>query len=293
MTLLAMALKNFFYRRLTFAAHLQNSSSGLTTSRYLRLMSMSVVQMVWAVLVTSLDMWFSCQHGLRPWISWENVHSGFSQIAYFPTVLIPRESLRWTYALWWTVPFSALLFVSFFAFGEETVKGYRKILQWTHWVFPRRTGAKNEASFAKYVSSSIPRLLLISMTVPPPLTIRCHTSKLQLQIFPWIFLHFPSLVPAEKTGKLSSRVTRRMFSPIIRCLAALSSVFLSQVHHQLRTNDNGVMMTSLMWSDDFSVILWYLQSLFMSPIRSFLTLDVIASFAVAPKHAVFIRLYSL
>ncbi|KAL4077892.1 GPCR fungal pheromone mating factor [Scleroderma citrinum] len=152
----AMALKNFFHRRLTFATHLQNSSTGLTTSRYLRLMAMSVVQMVWTVLVTSLDMWFSCQHGLRPWISWQNVHSGFSQIAYFPTVLISREALGWTYALWWAVPFSGLLFVAFFAFGEEAIKEYGKILRWTRWLLPRRASSKSEASFSKYVPSSAP-----------------------------------------------------------------------------------------------------------------------------------------
>ncbi|KAG6330734.1 hypothetical protein ID866_8354, partial [Astraeus odoratus] len=91
----ANALRHFFRRRLTFAKHLQNSNTGLTTSRYFRLMSMAIVEMIWGLVVTSLNMWFTCQPGLRPWISWENVHQGFSQVAYFPTALIPSSTLTW------------------------------------------------------------------------------------------------------------------------------------------------------------------------------------------------------
>ncbi|KAH7904573.1 pheromone A receptor-domain-containing protein [Hygrophoropsis aurantiaca] len=125
-----VALVHFFRRRLTFAKHLQDSTSGLTSSRYFRLMCMSVLQMVWGLLVTSLNMWFTCQHGLRPWISWANVHDGFSQIAYFPTVLIPQSTLTWTFALWWTVPVSSVFFFAFFSFGEEAMKEYRGCISW-------------------------------------------------------------------------------------------------------------------------------------------------------------------
>ena len=125
-----MALRHFFRRRLMFAKHLQNSNSGLNTAHYFRLMVMAIVEMIWALLVTSLNMWFSCQHGLRPWISWQNVHSGFSQIAYFPTAIIPPSTLAWTYVLWTVVPMSAVLFSAFFSFGEEAVKEYQKCFLW-------------------------------------------------------------------------------------------------------------------------------------------------------------------
>ncbi|KAG1718696.1 putative fungal pheromone GPCR, STE3-type [Suillus lakei] len=125
-----VALMSFFRRRITFGQHLRDSNTGLTTSQYFRLMSMAVVEMFWGLLVTSLNMWFTCQHGLRPWISWENVHDGFSQIAYFPSVIIPPTTLVWTYALWWVVPISGALFFVFFSFGEDAMKDYRKSLQW-------------------------------------------------------------------------------------------------------------------------------------------------------------------
>lgn len=126
----AVAVRHFFRRRVMFAKHLQNSNSGLTTSRYFRLMSMAVIQMFWSLIITSFNVWFSCQNGLRPWISWDNVHTGFSQIAYFPTVLIPTSTLTWTYILWWALPASAVIFFAFFSFGHDAVNEYRKCLSW-------------------------------------------------------------------------------------------------------------------------------------------------------------------
>lgn len=126
----AVAVRHFFRRRLMFAKHLQNSNPGLTTSRYFRLMSMAVLQMFWSLVITSFNVWFSCQNGLRPWISWDNVHMGFSQIAYFPTVLIPPSTLTWTYVLWWALPASAVIFFLFFSFGHDAMNEYRECFSW-------------------------------------------------------------------------------------------------------------------------------------------------------------------
>lgn len=123
---------------------------------------MAVIEMFWGLLVTSLNMWFSCQHGLRPWISWENVHVGFSQIAYFPTVIIPPTTLAWAYALWCVVPISGALFSVFFSFGEDAMKDYRKSLQWFRTMVSRPPPLTNHhptvvglPSFRRYVHHTI------------------------------------------------------------------------------------------------------------------------------------------
>ncbi|KAI6110417.1 GPCR fungal pheromone mating factor [Pisolithus croceorrhizus] len=161
----AVAVRHFFRRRLMFAKHLQNSNSGLTTSRYFRLMSMAVVQMFWSLLITSFNMWFSCQNGLRPWISWDNVHMGFSQIAYFPTVFIPSSTLTWTYILWWALPASAVVFFAFFSFGHDAMNEYRECFSWVRrTIFSRisggQSGGSKDLSLARYgVVSSLILLL--------------------------------------------------------------------------------------------------------------------------------------
>lgn len=91
---------------------------------------MAVIEMFWGLVITSLNLWFFCRDGLQPWISWENVHVGFSQIWYYPTVLIPPTTLAWLYAMWCVVPISAVMFSVFFSFGQDAMKDYRNSLQW-------------------------------------------------------------------------------------------------------------------------------------------------------------------
>lgn len=157
----AVAVRHFFRRRVMFAKHLQNSNSGLTTSRYFRLMSMAVIQMFWSLIITSFNVWFSCQNGLRPWISWDNVHTGFSQIAYFPTVLIPTSTLTWTYILWWALPASAGIFFAFFSFGHDAVNEYRECFSWVRRAIlcgspGEQSGDSRKLSLARAPSSRLP-----------------------------------------------------------------------------------------------------------------------------------------
>ncbi|KIJ64366.1 hypothetical protein HYDPIDRAFT_112366 [Hydnomerulius pinastri MD-312] len=126
----AMAFAHFWQRRATFAKHLQNSNSTLTTGRYFRLMTMAIVEMIFGLLVISIDMWFSLRGGLRPWISWDNVHSNFSEIAYFPLVLLPKSTLSWVFAIWVTIPIASLFFFGFFAFGQDAIKEYSATFSW-------------------------------------------------------------------------------------------------------------------------------------------------------------------
>lgn len=125
-----MCLYHFFRRRLAFAQHLQNTNSGLTTSRYFRLIAMSIVQMFWGIVVMSLNMSFTLRTGLRPWISWDDVHSDWLRVDVFPTRLIPRPVLTTTHIMWWTIPVSAWLFFVFFSFGDDAMNEYKKCIMW-------------------------------------------------------------------------------------------------------------------------------------------------------------------
>ncbi|KAJ7813352.1 pheromone receptor [Mycena olivaceomarginata] len=127
-----LALRHFMLRRISFAAHLDASHSALTTSRYLRLMLMSVIQMVWSLAMTTYNLWFT----LRAWAA---VHLGFARVAQFPTLLIPTEVANTYYAAWWVLPASTFIFVAFFGFGREAVEDYKAGLRWVRRVVFRRT----------------------------------------------------------------------------------------------------------------------------------------------------------
>ncbi|KAI0033047.1 GPCR fungal pheromone mating factor, partial [Vararia minispora EC-137] len=125
-----LSLAHFFRRRIDFSKHLASSGSALTTARYLRLMLMSIVLMLWVLAVTSANVWFSSRTGLRPWISWDNVHSNWWQVGQFPQALMSQSDRTWVLALWWAVPVSAYINAMFFVFGEDALKEYRAWWMW-------------------------------------------------------------------------------------------------------------------------------------------------------------------
>ncbi|EIN05682.1 STE3-domain-containing protein [Punctularia strigosozonata HHB-11173 SS5] len=125
-----LSLRNFIQRRATFSKHLQSGQSGLTTSRYLRLISMALVEMTWGLSVGITNMYATFMDGLRPWTDWNDVHSNFSRIGQFPLVLVPHLNVVLLYVTWWMIPISGFLFFAFFAFGEDAVKEYQSSVAW-------------------------------------------------------------------------------------------------------------------------------------------------------------------
>ncbi|KAI1782021.1 putative fungal pheromone GPCR, STE3-type [Ganoderma leucocontextum] len=144
---------HFFKRRATFARHLAASNTGLTPSRYFRLMAMSLALMIWNLLVFSLTLFFDYRNGLRPWTSWADVHSNWQHINRFPIVLIPADTLRWTYFLWWTIPVTSYIFFAFFAFGQDTFIEYGASVAWfKRNVLHFRPSTKGSATLPAYAS---------------------------------------------------------------------------------------------------------------------------------------------
>ncbi|KAF4590489.1 hypothetical protein EYR38_009790 [Pleurotus pulmonarius] len=126
----ALALHHFIRRRITFAAHLQNSNSALTPNRYLRLIAMSITEMLYGSALTSLNLYNNTLNGLRPYKSWEDVHFGFGRIDTYAKILYPQKFYKLMLLFWWTMPITAVIFFVFFGFGEEAKKEYGKLWVW-------------------------------------------------------------------------------------------------------------------------------------------------------------------
>ncbi|PBK87718.1 STE3-domain-containing protein [Armillaria gallica] len=136
----AGALHHFVVRRLTFAAHLQNASNSLTTSRYLRLIAMALVEMIWGVTLTSLNLANNVAGGLRPYTSWASVHADFGNVPRYPALILPKGYMDRVILIWFTMPVTGLVFFAFFGFGEEAKKEYRKVWAWVRTRVLRRKG---------------------------------------------------------------------------------------------------------------------------------------------------------
>ncbi|KAJ2916348.1 hypothetical protein MD484_g4053, partial [Candolleomyces efflorescens] len=142
----ALALRHFVVRRLTFAAHLQASNSALTTSRYLRLMSMAAIQMVGSITITSYALWFtSIAMPLRPWTNWDDVHSDFLRVDQYLTRFVPPALTRPFYVSWWFTPISTFIFVAFFSFGKDALDEYKKCFSWIRSKIFRRSESSGKS----------------------------------------------------------------------------------------------------------------------------------------------------
>ncbi|KDR78094.1 hypothetical protein GALMADRAFT_118997 [Galerina marginata CBS 339.88] len=149
-----LALRHFMARRLTFAAHLDASSSALTTSRYLRLMTMAALQMVWSITVTSYALWFTViAVPIRPWTTWSDVHSDWLRVDLYPDAFTPDQVKRSFYVLWWLVPISTFLFIAFFAFGKDAIDEYKKCFLW---IRVKALGQQAETKSSKELLGNIP-----------------------------------------------------------------------------------------------------------------------------------------
>lgn len=151
-SLSGMALRHFIMRRISFASHLNNSNSALTTSRYLRLMAMASLQMICSIAATSYQLWFTLQtNALRPWKSWNFVHSDWLRIGIFPALFTPEFVAKFFYIAWWFVPLPTFLFVAFFSFGKDAMDEYRKCFEWlrVHVLRQSNNSSNSKRSFLK------------------------------------------------------------------------------------------------------------------------------------------------
>ena len=92
-------------------------------------MAFAIFEIIWDTSTNIYVIYFNIHlTGLRPWISWENVHSNFSRVGTFPHFLIPSSLMTQFTWQWWIIPISCLFFVIFFGFGEEAMADYRKAI---------------------------------------------------------------------------------------------------------------------------------------------------------------------
>ncbi|KAG9097622.1 hypothetical protein FRC06_007359 [Ceratobasidium sp. 370] len=126
-----IALRWFVHRRAQFQAVLQSNQSGLTTGRYLRLIALSVTEMLFATAMSLFVLVITVEDGgLRPWISWEDVHSNWFRVGQFARILVPQFFWDRLLLTWYIIPITSVIFFAFFGFGQEAKAEYNKAWRW-------------------------------------------------------------------------------------------------------------------------------------------------------------------
>ncbi|KAF7372712.1 STE3-like pheromone receptor [Mycena sanguinolenta] len=120
-------LRAFLHRRAQFSQFL-SLNSGLTATRYFRLMALASMELFLSLPIFTYGLYLTItRQPIQPWISWDNVHADFSNIGQEPAIIWRSDShFQATYELSrWIGVVCALVFFGFFGFAAEAKKQYR------------------------------------------------------------------------------------------------------------------------------------------------------------------------
>ncbi|KAJ8075672.1 a-factor receptor [Marasmius tenuissimus] len=138
-------LYSFYIRRAQFAQFM-SSNSAMNMSRYLRLMILSIVDILFTIPLGSYVVYIATHNViLKPWISWEDTHFNWLRVVPIPALIwrndesfqISVELNRWLSVL------CAFLFFALFGFASEAKKNYKIAFWWCMKFFgirPTNTG---------------------------------------------------------------------------------------------------------------------------------------------------------
>ncbi|CAE6382660.1 Pheromone B beta 1 receptor OS=Schizophyllum commune GN=BBR1 PE=3 SV=2 [Rhizoctonia solani AG-1 IB] len=168
-----IALRWFVHRRAQFQAVLQSNQSGLTTGRYLRLIALSITEMLFATAMTLFILVVTIEdNGIRPWVSWDFVHADWMRVDQFAKILVPQYFWDRYLLTWYIIPITSVIFFAFFGFGQEAKAEY---IKYFNWVKTRILRIKPKAQPVLPVSAR-GGINTISSTMSTPAVIKLETE---------------------------------------------------------------------------------------------------------------------
>ena len=121
---LGLAVRWFLVRRLQFRAILGSSHTGLSVSRYLRLIALAVIDVVILLINDIIGLASTLQQEIHPYRSWSDVHAQWSLISQIPEGQHPLLVSLPTILSVYNVPLYSIVFFLFFGLGEEAITEY-------------------------------------------------------------------------------------------------------------------------------------------------------------------------
>nr|ADO17672.1 Ste3 [Tremella mesenterica] len=147
----------FLKRRLEFNAILKQSKSALDRSHYIRLIALSSTDLIISIPLTLYLLILAATSPLEPWISWDNVHYGWSYVGLTPASTYLRTGAnvaafslhRYLY------PLLTFIFFLFFGVSDEAVNDYLRMFKTTRKLMTRGRKPTASLSFVPKLGSSV------------------------------------------------------------------------------------------------------------------------------------------
>lgn len=179
--------------RVVFSSVLQVSDSPMSTNRYMRLIVMSASLVLWGTILILVTIWANASHGLRPWVSWEHVHSKWNHADVYIWILMSPRSRSLALLSWWATPVSSVIFFIFLGFGEDALSEYRKAGNAIMNIIPSRNLPKGNEEFGKWTSLASPLpssrfVFPFNIVLQPAPTFTTQSFQKSPAVFPELFL---------------------------------------------------------------------------------------------------------
>ncbi|KAI0271189.1 pheromone A receptor-domain-containing protein [Russula aff. rugulosa BPL654] len=118
-----------FYKRECQFRQLMASTHGLSHSRYIRLMVVSVAEILGTLPLGTYYIVRSSKSGVTPWRGWTYTHEGYSAVYQIPASIWKNnsESVFNLEMYRWSLVLCAFLFFALFGFAEEARRHYRQM----------------------------------------------------------------------------------------------------------------------------------------------------------------------
>ncbi|KAJ7323223.1 pheromone A receptor-domain-containing protein [Mycena albidolilacea] len=159
-----LTLRAFLRRRAQFAQFLASGSTGITATRYFRLMALASLELLLNLPSSTYGLYLTASRSaVAPWISWDDTHAFFNRIGQAPAIFWRADAHEQTTVELsrWASVVCALVFFAFFGFAAEARKHYRLAF----WAVAKRCGLTPPADG----SLPFPRLRLrLPWTKPKP-----------------------------------------------------------------------------------------------------------------------------
>ena len=103
------------------------ANSNLTYNNYWRLVALASVDFCFTVPLGICSIVLNTKVGIRPWVSWDDTHWGYSRVDLFPRVVADQAPffLVGLRIRQWSTVLCAFIFFGFFGFADEAMKNYR------------------------------------------------------------------------------------------------------------------------------------------------------------------------
>ncbi|WVR04395.1 hypothetical protein IAU60_001397 [Kwoniella sp. DSM 27419] len=124
-----LAVRWFLIRRLQFQTVLTSSNSNLSISRYLRLIALAVIDSSILLAYSIYNFTSANDSSIKPYVSWAFVHDRYSHIAQYPEELIGPTYPVFVANIYLPITY-AIVFFTFFGFGEEAISEYIRVWRW-------------------------------------------------------------------------------------------------------------------------------------------------------------------